>query len=311
MLRTVIYFDIFNHPLKSTEIQDYCQQSRLRREEITGALHELCRDNFLEEQEGYYFLSGRNILAGIRKERNERAEAYLKKAKRYSKLIASFPFVRSVGISGSLSKGTMDHDGDIDYFIITEPKRLWVCRTLLVLFKKVFLLNSRKYFCVNYFIDTHELSIPDLNLFTATEIVFIKPMYEGAVFEKFVRANTWVNEFYPNRAETADRHDLPSGNRFFKRSFEKIMRGRLGEALDTFFFRLTLKRWKRKFRNVDESQFDLNFRSRRNVSKHHPQGFQFKVMNQLAERVFEFEQKHRVVLQKSEWRLDNPVEMQG
>lgn len=303
VLRTVLYFDLFNHPLKSNEIRDFCQQAAATRDEINTAIHDLCSAKLLGELEGFYFIAGRELLTGIRKERNARAEKYMAKARRYSRLISRFPFVRGVAISGSLSKGTVDRDGDVDYFIITEPKRLWICRTLLIFFKKTFLLNSRKYFCVNYFIDTHDLLIPDMNLFTATEIAFVHPMFGGGCFERFRDSNEWVNDFYPNRPNEDNRNILHAESGIFKRVMEKSLGGKLGEKLDVYFFHLTLKRWKKKFGNVDESQFDLNFRSRRNVSKHHPQGFQYKVMNRLSERIAEFESQHGISILRKPWRI--------
>ena len=45
--------------------------------------------------------------------------------------------------------------------------------------------------------------------------------------------------------------------------------------------------WKRKFPHFDESDFDLNMRTRKNVSKHHPQGFQQKVLDALEVKMKE------------------------
>ena len=90
-----------------------------------------------------------------------------------------------MGISGSLSKGYYDDDGDIDFFIITSPKRLWIARTFLILYKKIFLLNSRKYFCVNYFISSNALEIEEKNIFTATELTTLLPMFGNGSFHKF------------------------------------------------------------------------------------------------------------------------------
>ena len=81
----------------------------------------------------------------------------LVKAKAKARFISKFPFVAAVGVSGSLSKGYYDSDSDIDFFIITQHNRLWICRTLLMVYKKIFLLNSRKYFCPNYFISSEQL----------------------------------------------------------------------------------------------------------------------------------------------------------
>ncbi len=91
----------------------------------------------------------------------------------------------------------MHEDGDIDFFIITKADRLWICRTLLVLYKKVFLLNSRKYFCVNYFVDENNLKIKDKNMFTAIEVKHLLSVYNPELIGHFKEINNWTNEFIP------------------------------------------------------------------------------------------------------------------
>ena len=72
----------------------------------------------------------------------QKAEEALKIARKQANFIAKFPYVQSVCVSGSLSKNYFDKKSDIDFFIITTPNRLWICRSLLVAWKKIFLMNS-------------------------------------------------------------------------------------------------------------------------------------------------------------------------
>ena len=60
----------------------------------------------------------------------------LGRAKWGASIIAAFPFVRAVGISGSLSKQYADENSDIDYFIITAANRLWIAKNLPAYFQK-------------------------------------------------------------------------------------------------------------------------------------------------------------------------------
>lgn len=284
VLHTILYFDIFRHPLTVDEIHRNCQWQSCSLSQCAAALEELQEKGLVEESRGYWFLPGNAGFVEIRSARESRAGHYLSKARRYSSLISSFPFVRGVYISGSLSKGTVDADGDIDYFIVTEPRRLWVSRTMLVLFKKIFLFNSKKYFCVNYFVDTDQLSIPDRNLFVATEITFLLPVINWSVYESFMNENHWVKLFYPNRQMHPASQVAEEKRGWLKRAMEKILEGRFGEWLDERFLRLTLNRWKKKFPYVASPDFEVDFRSRRHVSKHHPQGFQRRVSAELEKR---------------------------
>ena len=87
----------------------------------------------------------------------------------------------------------MDEHSDLDFFIITKPNRLWIARMLLALYQKIVLLNSHKYFCVNYFVDEHHLAIEEKNLYTATELSTLIPLYGKEYYPQLMMANHWIN----------------------------------------------------------------------------------------------------------------------
>lgn len=64
-----------------------------------------------------------------------------------------------------------------------------------------------------------------------------------------------------------------------------MLRGSFGSWLDKKAMRFTVGFWKRKFRHLDSSSFDLALKSRRGVSKHHPLHFQEKVLARLEENL--------------------------
>ena len=296
LLSSIIYFSLFKHPLTLSELASYCHFYEARPEEIQESLHDLLNRGIIDRHVGYYFLKGENGMTDRRHAGEIQSSVSIKKARFYSKLIASFPFVRAVFISGSLSKGYMDKNSDIDYFIITKPGRLWVCRTLLVLFKKTILFNSHKHFCVNYFIDTENLQIPDQNIFTATELVFILPMYNSSLYRQFRKANPWTYRFYPNmhNEKRAVAHDYREHR--FRNLAERLLSGNAGEWLDNWCFKKTISHWKIKFSDFDDTAFDLKLRSRKNVSKHHPRGFQQKVLNRYEDKIKLVEKKYQLQL---------------
>lgn len=164
-----------------------------------------------------------------RLEGNQLASQRMTDARKYASIAANFPFVRAV-LSGSLSKHVMKPDSDIDFFIITAPEKLWVCRALLTAYKKLLLGNSHRNFCLNYFIDSNNLEIPDKNIFTATEIVFLLPMYNYSLYEKFMAKNKWVDTEFPNfklRPQEFAIQPIPS-----KKIGEYIFDNRFGTFID-------------------------------------------------------------------------------
>lgn len=294
VLRVLLYFDVFNYPLTAEEVKKYANTA-LSLAQTNEALSALWMQNRVYKFGPFYSVQNKPELEQQRNQGMARATELMKKAHKYAALIHQFPFVRSVCISGSLSKGCVDELGDIDYFIITKPQRLWIARTLLVLFKKLFLFNSHKYFCVNYFVDTNHLEIPDKNIFTSTEIATLIPMSGGELFKQFHASNNWYFSFLPNTILSETNHINESVS-ITKRLLEFLLNGFVGQKLDTWFMQLTIKRWKGKFKSFSADELDIALRSRKYVSKHHPQNFQLRVINKFQENITKFEQKHLIKL---------------
>jgi hypothetical protein len=272
----LLYFDIFQYPLNKSELSLVVNDPIY----LDEYLDELKESGIITQEEEWYYLSGRKYVKRI-SEKSTAERAY-KKAEKYAALINRFPFVRGVYVSGSLSKDWADETTDVDYFI---------------LFKKLFLLNSRKYFCLNYFIDTSHLEIEEKNIFTATEIKFLKPMVNYVLYDDLLARNKWVDQFYSSRraVDYNDHEELKDG--WMKRVGEKILGGKLGERLDIWSMKKTLKFWRNKFPEMTNQNFAINFKSNRSISKHHPNGFQKKVIDALHLRVKEFEKDTQISLQ--------------
>jgi hypothetical protein len=293
LMQALVYFDLFRYPLTTPEIIRFSPLAIDHLSEVEQALNELESAFIIFRFGNFWSLRNDHGLIDRRKNGNRHAAEVWEKAIKVSKLIHQFPFVRSVNISGSLSKDYFDQTTDFDFFIITSPGRIWLCRTLLALYKKIFLLNSRKYFCINYFITSDEPDIPDHNRFSATEIITLRNMTGPEFYTFFLQRNQWAFDYYPNADKQGDPSE-PMKDAFLKRNLEKIFGGKLGEMLDTVGFRVTLAFWKRKFRHMHDDEFTVNLRSGKKVSKHHPQGFQFKVMKAFKERCEELEAKHTI-----------------
>ena len=284
ILKPLCYFDVFNHPLKREELLQLCDKT-IKGSNFDQTLKTLVKKKVCFESNNYYSIN-RNVdkIVKERKEKEALAQSYLKKLPFYTRIIKSFPFVRGVSISGSLSKGVMYDKGDIDYFIVTKKNRLWVCRTLLILFKKICLLNSRKYFCVNYFVDEDNTEILDQNIFTAIEITHLIPVYGADVVQRMKAKNDWTKQFFPNHS--AQNYFLPiEGSGLFKRTAESLFSGGFAEKLDLYLMKITHRRWSKKFKSFHPDKLELTMRSNRGISKHHPSDFQTKVLAGYKKRI--------------------------
>jgi hypothetical protein len=276
VLKVLAYYDVFDYPLTFDEIFKFSQG--LSQDQVSTELKRLTEDSVVYKMAKFYSLKNDNELAINREQGNKRIQVFTRKAIRRAKLISKFPYVRAVFISGSFSKGYMPLDGDIDYFVITKHNRMWLARTLLILYKKVFLFNSRKFFCVNYFLGEKDLKIDQNNVFTATEIFTLKPIINKELYKVLIEENKWVGEYYDfNKIKTHDVIEYKST--VIQSILEIVFNNKVGEKLDLYCMKLTLKRWQRKFPNLPKVDFKIAFKSTRNVSKHHPSNFQKKVLD--------------------------------
>lgn len=285
VLQTLAYFEVFQYPLREEELLSFCAEPGATPELLSEILQNLHEQGRIYRFGAFFQLKNNASWASKRIEYNRRADAVLPRARRMADFIAKFPFVRAVFVSGSLSKHCMRPESDVDFFIVTSPGRLWVARTALVLFKKIFLLNSHKYFCVNYFVDTDHLEVEEKNLFTATESVTLLPMWGADYYDDFCRANAWAWQRFPHCARRSTTDLPPAKTGFFKKVLESLFYGRLGNWIDYKSMQLTVGFWKRKFRHLDTDTFDLALKSRRGVSKHHPLHFQQKVLDRFEENL--------------------------
>jgi len=281
-LKVIIYFSIFKYPLTKEEIFSFSSEKSI--EDIEQDLQHLIAKNIVFKFGNHYTDVNDAYLVERRLKGNTMASDIMPKALKRAKLIMSFPYVESVSISGALSKGYYDDDGDVDFFIITKPNYLWLARTFLIVFKKLFLFNSKKYFCVNYFISSNNLKISEQNKFTATELITLIPIYGKSVFNEFINQNKWAVDFYPNR--TINTTSLSEGIKkpIWSKTLELVFKNKSGRKLDFYLKKITLKKWKSKFKHLKKKEFEIAMKSTNDTSKHHPNDFQSKVIVSLNER---------------------------
>ncbi len=292
MMSAIHYFDIFSHPLTKDELQKLMHHVQASASEFESAMYYLLQNHFLYEHEGYLLPHTRFENVERRMKGEQLAIQLWPEAVKKSRLIGTFPFVEAVFVSGSMSKGFMDEDSDIDFLIITHPGRLWVARTLLTVYKKIFLLNSHRFFCVNYFLDTNNLLLRDRNLFVATELLFCKPVVNQPKFLEFLQMNKWAVEYYPSLPDTAllTQPEL-SPVKKNRQLTEKLLSGWAGHILDKWCMYATKKFWDVKFRHMNRAQYARDMKNTPGVSKHHPNGFRDRILNEHEHRMYEYDKR--------------------
>lgn len=275
---TLLYFDLFDHPLSRDELHRFFPV-RMKVAEFDEKLSE----SSMRCSDGLFHLRNNDELVKIRRIRENRAKGMLFAAKIVGKLLRYFPFVRAAFLSGSLSKGVNAGDADVDLFIISAEERLWMCRSILTAFKKVFLFDNKRFLCPNYFLTESHLEIPEKNIFTATELVTLRPLFNEEKLHDLFAANKWISQFYPNfRFERiGSRESRSPMQRLLELPMSDGYTGRWDTSLMHYFSGV----WERRYPGFDSSQRELLFRTTLYSSKIHPNDFQTKVLDAYEDRL--------------------------
>lgn len=287
ILKVLAWFDLFNYPLTAEEVLFFLDH-KAGRDEFDSALEQLVAERIVFRLANYYSLQENIYLAARRNKGNLHAKHLLATAHRVAKILYHFPFVRGIGISGSLSKSFADEKADIDLFIITSSNRLWIARTAMHFFKKLtYLVGKQHWFCMNYYIDEEALQIKEKNVFTATELITLMPICGNGSVSHFFQANEWAKNYYPNYTDRIPLYkDNGKGHRV-KKFLEYILDNRLGSRLDQYLMRVTARRWKQKEEKhlLNMRGIRLSLSTDRHFSRPNPVYFQRSILEQYQQKL--------------------------
>lgn len=290
IVKALAYFDIFNYPLTQEEIISFLDQ-QVAVDDVAPALQQLVASKRIFRLGNFYSLQYDHALHARRMAGNHKAEGLLTTAYKIGGFLYQFPFVRGIGISGSLSKHFADRETDIDFFIITCANRLWIARTLMHLFKKLtFITGHQHLYCMNYYIDEEAMGIEEQNIFTATELITLLPVCGNGTIDRFYDENNWAADYFPNQA-THKHAMLLTRSTWFKKAVEWLLDNRLGNALDNVLMRITTRRWKKKeqLQRTNAHGCRMGLHTGKHFSKPNPDFFQKKVLLSLDKKLVEID----------------------
>jgi len=277
ILKVLLYYHIFKHPLTLEEIYTFYPDADISKQNLKDALQSLVSDNgsnIIGEQGGFYFISSYSDFVSDRLSKEIISLRIWKIARLITIVVKMLPFVRGVFITGSLAKNSSDEDSDIDFLIVSKENRLWICRTLLMLFRRIFLFNNSKYFCLNYCLAENNLSIDDRNIFTATELAHIKVMYNSNTLKRLMQSNNWIERYFPNYLTTDSLYHFSSfqtsnTTSILQPFFELFFRGKIGDRIDLLFQQWIHRRMKKKYPNYSELEQNQSFQLTTSKAKIH------------------------------------------
>lgn len=183
--------------------------------EVLMSLDRLQQADKVVQKHGYYALAGAEELFDLRW-RGYRYGVWREKIiRRTMKGLAYIPFVRGVALAGSQALGLQKEGSDIDLLVITEPKWLWLPRTLVTAYFQM--LGIRRHgdkvanrVCLNHYLSGAKTMSAGHNWYTALEYGKLRPLVGAAAVARFQEVNDqWIRTFFPHavsiQAVTASR----------------------------------------------------------------------------------------------------------
>ncbi len=284
VLRPILYADIFDYPLTFEEIYKFLE-FKIAPEEVKNLLDQAIDHQEIVLIDNFYSLAGKAHLVSKRRERWLMSQTLWPKAIHYGRWIASLPFVRMVSVTGSLAvDNPRDGVDDIDYLIVTRPKRLWFCRALIILMVRYGRLRGVQ-LCPNYLLTENVLYFEENNLFTAREMLQMIPLYGQEFYVKMREINTWVTDYLPqgeglNLAKINDQ--LSPGQSLLKKLGEFILGGLGGDLLEKLLQKIQITKHTRlaeKYGALDKVIFTAD------TCKGHYDGHNQKTMRAYQQRL--------------------------
>ncbi len=255
VLQLVVYYDLFEQTLSLYELWQLLpplgawnadfqafvaafQLSETLRERLT-----MCGD--------YVVLTGREQLIELRLSMAPVKHKLWRRAQWMTQIVRLIPFVRMVGVSGSLAQESAKADSDIDFFIIAQSGYIWWVRFWSKLILKLTRLDRSPrqtggHFCYNHYVTTQSLRLDSQSEYVARLFCHLVPVYGFATYRDFCAANTWIALYverfpvyhFPEFDILTD-HGLPAA---VKKGWEKMLRGKLGKKFEQWLKTVQLRR---------------------------------------------------------------------
>ncbi len=211
----IVFFDLFNYPLTIFEIWKYLR-IKCDLDDVIAMEEDLSNDPIIESRKGFYFLQGSNINIDIRNKRYNYTHRKFKRAMRIARIFRFIPWIKMIAVVNIIGPHNLGDNSDIDFFVITQKKRIWLTRFLCVLITKILRLRPKPYnvrdkICLSFFISENLFNLKEFMLrenvldSNGFDIYFVywlaglTPIYErGRVYKKFIQANGWIRSYLPN-----------------------------------------------------------------------------------------------------------------
>lgn len=234
IIKALCYADIFDFPLTLEEIVRFAPEGRIT---AAGARDRLKNSKPLAQVVGrngrYYFLNGHADNCRFREEREADSRRVLETSLKRLIPLQGVPFLRMATITGALAAFNSPEGDDIDLLVISAPGRTWTTYFAMRLWRR---LGNNPDICFNMFLTEGDLYLENKNLFYAREILGSLPIYDTGAFDRLLKINKWIFDFYPSYEPDPERqrYHIPRSPRWIRRQrlAERMFDGLLGDIVE-------------------------------------------------------------------------------
>lgn len=224
IVKTLAYFDIFDHPLTKEELFKFLwKPPKIAYIDFLEELDDIINNNInlengrngemekykIRYKDSFFFLSGRKKIIKIRKSKTVDNDKKRKIVIRAVKKIRYVPFVKAVLLCNNSSFEMAKENSDIDVVIIIKHKRLWIGRLLVTLLLSLFRLRRNKIkitnrICLSFYttdinLDFSKLTITNPDIGLAYWIMQFSSLYDPENFcSQLKKSNVWIKPYLPN-----------------------------------------------------------------------------------------------------------------
>lgn len=222
VLLTVNYQNIFSCAPSLDTLHTHLIGCAAEPAQVQSAVRRL-QGTLLVVQDNRVMWPGRESLAKEAQDRAAASRELWRRAEWIGRLLRAVPFVRMVGVTGSVAMNHASRGDDLDLLCIATRNRVWLVVAMLRVVQHLVRRIASLDLCVNCVLDESDLEIRHQNLYLAHQISQLVPLWGGETYERFLTTNRWFRRFLPNssgrRVASADR----SGPSVVQAGAERVM----------------------------------------------------------------------------------------
>lgn len=213
VLVTLAYTDQFDFPLTTEELFQRCLRQEISAEltesQLKTALEHLQKLRLITQLDTFWVLKNRSEIVSSRRQSAVVAQRKQQELELVTNFLQSIPWVKAIYLTGSQAMNVADSTSDLDFMLVTVPKRLWLTRIIVSCYaqwqgkRRSWNNEEPGSWCFNLWLDSGHLSVaPDKqDSYRAYEVLQAKPLWTAPGYAQlFVHKNSWIKNFFFARA---------------------------------------------------------------------------------------------------------------